>query len=125
MKKIKLSVDFKDHRGLIKDILQENINSVTYITIKKGKIRGNHFHKKTTQWNLVLSGRVRLFYKNKLNSPTIKIVNLKKNDFIVCFPNEPHAFKASKDCELLVFTKGPRQGKEYEKDTYRLSNLLV
>ena len=50
---------------------------------------------------------------------------LKKNDLAVCRPNEPHAFKSLKDCEIIVFTKGPRKGKEYETDTYRLTSSIV
>ena len=112
MKKYKLKTNFKDQRGIIKDIIQEDINSITYITIKKGKIRGNHYHKKTTQWNFIISGSVNLFYKKNVLSKTIKKVLLKKNDLAVCRPNEPHAFKSLKDCEIIVFTKGPRKGKE-------------
>jgi mannose-6-phosphate isomerase-like protein (cupin superfamily) len=125
MKKYKLVTNFKDKRGIIKDIIQENINSITYITIKKGKIRGNHYHKKTIQWNFVISGSVNLFYKKNVRSEIIKKVFLKKNDLAVCKPNEPHAFKSLKDCELIVFTKGPRKGKEYETDTFRLTNSIV
>jgi dTDP-4-dehydrorhamnose 3,5-epimerase-like enzyme len=74
MKKYKLVTNFKDKRGIIKDIIQENINSITYITIKKGKIRGNHYHKKTIQWNFVISGSVNLFYKKNVRSEIIKKV---------------------------------------------------
>ena len=125
MKKYKLRTNFKDQRGIIKDVIQEDINSITYITIKKGKIRGNHYHKKTTQWNFIISGSVNLFYKKNFLSKTIKKVLLKKNDLAVCLPNEPHAFKSLKDCEIIVFTKGPRKGKEYETDTYRLTIPIV
>lgn len=125
MKKYKLKTNFKDQRGIIKDIIQEDINSITYITIKKGKIRGNHYHKKTTQWNFIINGSVKLFYKKNVLSKTIKKVLLKKNDLAVCRPNEPHAFKSLKDCEIIVFTKGPRKGKEYETDTYRLTSSIV
>jgi len=125
MKKYKLKTNFKDQRGIIKDIIQEDINSITYITIKKGKIRGNHYHKKTTQWNFIINGSVKLFYKKNVFSKTIKKVLLKKNDLAVCRPNEPHAFKSLKDCEIIVFTKGPRKGKEYETDTYRLTSPIL
>ena len=46
MKKLKIKVNFKDHRGIISDIIEnENINAITLLTIKKGKVRGNHYHK--------------------------------------------------------------------------------
>ncbi len=125
MKFYKISINHKDDRGVISDIIEKKINSVTYVTIKKGKIRGNHFHKKTVQWNYILSGKVKLFYKNNEKSKTIKKILLKRKDLAVCNKLEPHAFKAISDCEMMVFTKGPRQGKEYEKDTFRLSYTLV
>lgn len=125
MKKYKLITNFKDHRGIIRDILQEDVNSITYITIKKGKIRGNHFHKKTIQWNYVLKGKINLFYKTNIKSNKIKKRLLKKNDIAICNPNEPHAFKGLQNCELIVFTKGPRKGREYESDTFRLKEPLV
>ena len=38
MKKLKTKIDYKDHRGIISDIIEnENINAVTLLTIKKGK----------------------------------------------------------------------------------------
>ena len=125
MKKYKLITNFKDHRGIIRDILQDDINSITYISIKKGKIRGNHFHKKTTQWNYVLNGKVNLFYKKNIRSKKTKKKLLKKNDLVVCAPNEPHAFKSLENCALIIFTKGPRKGREYENDTFRLKKPLV
>jgi len=125
MKRYKLKINFKDNRGVIADLLQKKIDSLTYVTIKKGKIRANHYHKKTIQWNFVLSGRVNLFYKKNDKSKLVKKILLKKNDFVMCDKYEPHAFKSLSDCELLVLTKGPRQGKEYESDTFRLKNLLV
>ena len=114
----KFKINHKDDRGVISDILQKNINSVTFITIKKGKIRANHFHKKTIQWNYILEGKVNLFYKKNINSKSVKKI-------AVCNEHEPHALQAVTDCELLVFTKGPRQGKNYESDTFRLKDPLV
>ena len=53
-------------------------------------------------------------------SPVQKKV-FSKYDLIVTVPNEMHALKAISDSEILVFTQGPRGGKEYETDSYRLS----
>ena len=73
----------------------------------------------------MLQGRVNLFYKKSNKSETTKKILLKKKDLVVCNNFEPHAFKAETDCEIMVFTKGPRQGKEYENDTFRLKVPLV
>ena len=64
MKKIKVTISYKDKRGLIADLLEkQNINAITFITQKKGSIRGNHFHKNTIQWNYVLKGKLELYTK--------------------------------------------------------------
>jgi quercetin dioxygenase-like cupin family protein len=124
MKKIKLKINHKDQRGLIIDLLEKkSINAITLITQKKGKIRGNHYHKKTTQWNYLLSGKIQIFAAKKNKKKTSII--LKKGDLVVTTKNESHAIKAIINSQFLVFTQGPRGGKEYENDTYRLSKPLI
>ena len=124
MKKIKRKISFSDKRGFIIDLLvKKNINAITLITQKKGKIRGNHFHKKTIQWNYLVKGELELFTK-KNKGKIIKTI-MKKGDLVVTTKNESHAFKALKNSEFLVFTQGPRGGKEYENDTFRLKNPIL
>jgi len=124
MKKFKLKVNFKDHRGEITDILEnEKINAVTLLTIKKGKIRGNHYHKKTWQWNYIIQGRMKLV--TKLPNNKTKFIILKPGDIAVTGPNERHALVGISFCKCLVFTKGPRGGKNYEADTFRLKKPLI
>ena len=124
MKKIKTKINFRDHRGVIIDLIEKKkINAITYITQKKGKIRGNHFHKKTIQWNYLLNGKIKIITKIK-NKP-IKSIILKKGDLVVTTIKESHAIFAIKNSEYLVFTQGPRGGKEYENDTFRLSKPLI
>jgi quercetin dioxygenase-like cupin family protein len=124
MKKLKQKVMHSDSRGLIIDLLEKKkINSITFITQKKGKIRGNHYHKKTIQWNYLLKGKI-LLVAQKGNHPIKKII-LKVGDIVVTEKNEKHAIKALKNSEFLVFTQGPRGGKDYEKDTYRLLLPIV
>ena len=124
MIKIKKKINFKDKRVIIVDLIEKTqINAITYITQKKNAVRGNHYHKKTIQWNYVLSGKVILITKKK-NHKIIKKI-MKKGDLILTEKNEKHAIKAISDSEILVFTKGPRGGKEYESDTYKLKEKLI
>tara|TARA_Y100000996_G_scaffold398078_1_gene365781 strand:+ start:358 stop:750 length:393 start_codon:yes stop_codon:yes gene_type:complete len=119
-KKKKIIPSFKDNRGEITDILEnEKINSITIITFKKGAIRGNHFHKKTTQWNYVLDGEIIYYSQEKNKKNKVKMV---AGDLSVSYPFQKHAFKGLKKSRVLVLTKGPRAGKDYEIDTYRLKN---
>jgi quercetin dioxygenase-like cupin family protein len=122
MQKLKIKINFNDHRGIISDIIEnENINAITLLTIKKGKVRGNHYHKKTFQWNYIISGKMKLITKkNKIKKTT----TLNKDDVALITPYEQHALVGVTNCKLLVFTKGPRGGKEYESDTFRLKSSL-
>lgn len=123
MKQIKYRSNFSDNRGEIFDLIEkENINAVTMISFFKDSIRGNHFHKKTTQWNFVINGELLIISKKK---GIKKKKVFKKNDLFILEPNEQHAIKALKKSLLLVFTKGPRGGKEYENDTFRLKRKLI
>jgi quercetin dioxygenase-like cupin family protein len=118
MNKIKLKTSFEDSRGKIVDMLDnEKINAVTFISFNKGAVRGNHYHKRTIQWNYMLGGK--LLVRTKKEGRKCVDYIAKKGDFFVSPRNEVHAFKALEDSAYLVFTKGPRQGKNYESDTYR------
>ena len=124
MNKIEISVAFEDVRGKIIDLIEnETINAVTSITFRKGAARGNHYHEKTTQWNYLLSGKIKLVTQMPDKKVTETI--MEPGDFTMTAPNERHALFAIEDAELMVFTKGPRGGKEYENDTFRLDKLLI
>jgi len=114
---------FKDKRGLIADIIyKKNINHVAYIYSKKDSIRGNHFHKKTSQYTFVVEGKIEYYYKKQNR---IKKTILKKGHLVLNKPNEIHTFKTiSQNSLMIVFTLGIRGGKDYEKDTYRVNSIV-
>ncbi|MDC2998191.1 cupin domain-containing protein [Candidatus Pelagibacter sp.] len=116
---------FRDNRGIIADVIYKNqINHIGYISSKKNSIRGNHYHKKTSQYNFVLDGVINYYSKTK-KQKKIKIIKLKKGDLILTKPNEIHAFKTiSSKSIFMVFTVGIRGGKDYEKDTYRVESIV-
>jgi quercetin dioxygenase-like cupin family protein len=124
MKKIEGQIDHQDDRGVIIDLVENsNINAVTYITLKRGAVRGNHYHKKTTQWNYVIAGEIK--FVTQADDEPVKEAILGKGDFAVTEPMEKHALVGLQDAEILVFTQGPRGGKEYESDTFRLETPLA
>ncbi|NEJ69078.1 cupin domain-containing protein [Rhizobium phaseoli] len=124
MERISLIPAFKDARGEITDLLEnENINAITRITFSKGAVRGNHYHKQTTQWNYLISGRIMLVSQVP-GEPMVETV-MNPGDFTVTKPHVRHALVGLDDAELLVFTSGPRGGKEYESDTFRLDVPLA
>lgn len=127
MEIINLKPAFSDSRGDITDLIDGNeINAITYISFAKNAVRGNHYHKRTIQWNYVISGEILLVTQ----MPGFEIVEkiLTKGDYVVSYENERHALKGISDySEVLIFTKGPRAGSDYEEDTFRLSEdeLLI
>ncbi|PDT06942.1 MULTISPECIES: cupin domain-containing protein [Rhizobium] len=124
MEKISLAPAFKDARGEITDLLEnETINAITRITFSKGAVRGNHYHEQTTQWNYVISGRIKLVSQLP-GEPVVEIV-MNPGELFVTKPHVRHALVGLDDADLLVFTRGPRGGKEYESDTFRLDVPLA
>ena len=124
MKIIAGQIDHQDNRGIIMDLLEgTNINAVTFITLKKGTVRGNHYHKQTTQWNYVIKGRIK--FVTQVGDYPIQEAILEEGGFAVTEPMEKHALVGMEDSETLVFTQGPRGGKEYESDTFRLDTPLT
>lgn len=124
MNVVKKKVVFEDDRGKILDVLEnETIDSVTIITSKKGAVRGNHYHKESIQYTYVLSGGLRLF--TQMPGEEIKARLLKPGDLAFTPPLEKHALVAEEDSEILVLTRGPRAGKNYEADTFRLKKSIA
>jgi quercetin dioxygenase-like cupin family protein len=119
---------FEDDRGVIQDLLVCPLDSVTRITSHKGAIRGNHFHKDTTQWTLVLSGLLRVVTEGSGYSGAAG--PRQERDYgpgeIACeAPGVAHAWLALEDTDVMVFTKGPRTGPAYETDTFRLETPML
>lgn len=115
---------FADARGAITDIVESvPFDSLTLITSVKGAVRGNHYHKETTQYTYILEGSCR-YYAQVPGGPVEQSLVV-KGDLIASPPLESHAFEALEDSVLLAFCKGPRSGSQYETDTYRLEVPLV
>ncbi|SRR6266487_1201123 len=120
---------FEDERGVIQDLLGP-IDAVTEIFTRKGCIRGNHVHDETTQWAYVVSGRLLVAKRPWLNAHGKLYAGTGENVYdpgmISCEePGVAHAWKAIEDTTVLVFTKGPRSGENYESDVTRLEVPLL
>ncbi len=116
----------EDERGKISDIFYDtNINHVAMIESKAGSIRGNHYHKLTTQYVLVVKGELEYWHKPHDSSDSADSILLKEGDFVKSPPYEVHSFKMTTDNQFIVFSEGLRGGKDYEKDTYRYEPSIV
>ncbi len=124
MEIIKLNAAHTDLRGSITDLISDDeVNAVTLITFTKGAVRANHYHERTIQWNYVLSGEILLV--TQFPGAERREQVLRKGDFAVTRENERHALQGLTEAEVLILTKGPRAGTQYEKDTFRLDIPLI
>ena len=121
---IDLIPDFEDERGYIIDLITDkSIDAITLISFEKDAIRANHYHKETTQWNYVIEGKILL--ATKLEGGEVKKIILEKGSFVETPPLEQHALKGLEKSKILIFTKGPRAGMNYESDTFRVNPPLI
>lgn len=107
----------KDARGIIEDLVVGENSAVTKVTFKKGAVRGNHYHKKTVQIDLIVHGKLKVY--SDWGTAT-----LKAGDIIEHPKRSPHAYKALEDSILVTICSGPRKGEDYADDTYKLETPL-
>jgi quercetin dioxygenase-like cupin family protein len=112
----------EDARGVIADILAGPIDAVTRISTRAGAVRGNHYHSDTVQWTYVLTGQLLVATR-----PPAGIAHAVYGgqDLFCDEPGVAHAWKALMDTVVLVFTRGPRSGENYESDVTRLEVPLL
>ena len=123
---IKIKKNYLDKRGYIQDIFVKSPKDhCSIVTFNKNALRGNHYHKKTTQYTFILSG-ILIFYYCKISKKTGLIISkikkklIKKNTLIIHPPYEFHSFLAKKKTVALAFACGKRGGEFYEHDTVRV-----
>jgi oxalate decarboxylase/phosphoglucose isomerase-like protein (cupin superfamily) len=117
---------FQDDRGEITDIFYGlDINHGCIITNTSDAVRGNHYHKQTTQYTYVLSGSMTYYSQPVDGSVPVQSQVCKPGDFIISPPMEIHAMRAGLDgCVFIAFAGGPRGGEDYESDTYRVESIV-
>ena len=109
-----------DKRGAIIDILEGvPIKHVGFVTFEKGIVRGNHYHKKQTQYTYVLEGEIKLV-TTKASGGKVTTKITKPGDFISIPPGFIHTYIAIKKSSIVVLTNFSRSIKKYEDDTFRV-----
>lgn len=113
----------EDERGVIRDVTTEHWDAATRIFTRAGAIRGNHYHKATWQMTLLLSGCLRVVTET---DEARREFFLRSEEWLLLTPpNERHAWQAVEDTTVIVLTRGPRSGENYESDTFRLEEPLI
>ena len=127
MKIRKIEIDFEDTRGTISDIFYDtNINHVAVIKTNKGDfIRGNHYHKLSTQHIYMSRGSLRYWYRNLDPNCEVKSILVPTGHLVTSEPYEIHSLEMLGESEFIVFSTGLRGGKDYEIDTFREHIILT
>ena len=117
---------FSDNRGTITDIFfSKNINHSCIITCNPGSIRGNHYHKHTTQYILIVEGSLDYYSKPLESNERANVYTAKVGDVIMSEPMEIHTMKTNDTaCTFIAFAQGVRGGANYELDTYRVDSIV-
>ena len=125
MKVKKIKPAYIDDRGEIADIFYKSrIDHVGIISSVKGSLRGDHYHKKTTQHMYITKGSLRYYYRKLEENSEIKSIIIKKGDLITTPPLEVHSLEILEANIFIVFSEGLRGGEDYESDTFRVSQSL-
>jgi len=116
-----------DDRGQISDILYKSTFQHAAIIESKGGgiIRGNHYHKHTTQHIFLTKGSLRYWYQPLDKSDEVKGVLVRGYELVSTPPNEVHALEILEPTQFIVFSDGIRGGQDYESDTYRVDPILT
>lgn len=118
----KIKPAFVDERGNIIDVLNDVlIKHVGLLTARKGDIRANHYHNKQSQFNYIISGRIKVttWDFDMQSEKTVSI--LEKGDLIEIPPKVAHIFEFLEASVFLDLTTESRSNDGFEKDTVRLN----
>lgn len=119
---------FEDERGIIEDLKVGKDWSVTYISFKKGAVRGNHYHEKTVQVDYIISGKLVCAKAKAVIDPEYQDIEysvVKSGDVVTHIPFVSHSYQALEDSAMVSMCKGVRIGENYEEDTFRLETPLL
>jgi dTDP-4-dehydrorhamnose 3,5-epimerase-like enzyme len=123
----KITPATSDERGTISDILYKTeINHAAVIESKSaGVIRGNHYHKASTQHIFMTKGSLRYWYQPSDKSQPVKSVLVQEYEMVSTPPYEIHALEILEPNQFVVFSQGMRGGDDYESDTFRVPPILT
>ncbi|WP_036945011.1 polysaccharide biosynthesis C-terminal domain-containing protein [Pseudobacteroides cellulosolvens] len=115
---------FRDKRGSLKKIAMKSrigteIEEVYVLYSNKGAVRGNHYHKETSEYFSVLEGTA-FFSLKDLETEDFETVKISSDDnIIVKVPvNVVHAFKNDTDQPMVMLAVSSREYNPDDDDTY-------
>lgn len=95
----------QDPRGSITGIINSGQwEELNYITSVKNTIRGNHYHKTTTELFIILSGIIKVTFErieNDKATSEFEIKHFKSRDAFIVNPNTSHTFEILEDSSWI------------------------
>ncbi len=116
----KIDPIYHDDRGVIIDILNESVNHIGLIKTKKGNVRAKHYHKKSVQYNYILSGKFEVILAKSDNLREFEKVLVNSGEMIIINPYIVHVFTALEDSDMIDIISLSREGTGYEDDVVRI-----
>lgn len=122
---------FEDKRGSLKKIIMksqleenEKIEEVYLLYSEKGSVRGNHYHKKTLEYFMVVSGKAKVALKN-LDTGTLEELYISAEDNVVLKvpPQVVHAFKNEEVQQLIMLAISLKEYNKLDTDTFSMDIL--
>ena len=117
---IQLKDKYEDIRGYIQPLSDLNMKSASLIYTKPNQWRANHFHKKDWHFIYVFKGEFEYYYRKTDSDENTNKKILTEGQLLFTGPLIDHAMFYTKETEILVVSKNPRDQKTYEEDTVRI-----
>jgi len=109
-----------DDRGFIQPLCDLNMKSASLIYTEKNQWRANHYHKKDWHFIYVINGEFEYYFRKTDTEDEIKKKIIKKGELLFTGPMIDHAMLYTKETQILVLSKNPRDQITYENDTVRI-----
>jgi quercetin dioxygenase-like cupin family protein len=109
-----------DARGSIFDFVEDAVAHVGMVTFTKGAVRGNHYHKVSTQYSYVISGELDLF-TSCIDGSDKRIERLGPGSLSTIPPGIVHKYTALTEATMLDIATLSRLSNQFETDTVRVT----
>ena len=121
---IHLDPPFVDARGVIQNLLHQNIGSVVHITSAPGSTRASHWHRKDWHFCFVLDGHIEYFEREVGSIATPRFQVIHQGELFFTPPNMEHEMYFPVATSFLTLANLHRAPADYEEDLVRLPQKL-
>ncbi len=118
--KVLVPQNFEDERGVIKNIADGKLGDVAVITSKANSVRANHVHDNDWHLSYIVSGSMKYFWKNEIETAEIKSIVVKAGEMVYTPKKSPHKMQFLEDSTFIAISQLSRVQENYEEDTKRL-----